>query len=235
MAIEQWLHLSELGSDQWVLPIYAAWNRAVDEGRSTKQPAAVIEAGQHITTRLNLVRRIMYRLRGDWDKLAIEIDKHVTDEHKYTPSQEGIALPVDNDLKYLVIADFHSVISEVDACSDHMKVFMEALHDHVGQHITEKQRVRIINFWMQERGVDPRWINRLASARNFIAHDGAFYLSLDTTEQQWDLLLVKGNIKAFDDPDTYVRFSTVLQIIDGFLHCRDAMQVHLISLFDTAK
>jgi hypothetical protein len=220
---------------QWVLPIYAAWNRAVDEGRSTKQPVAVIEAGQHITTRLNLVRCIMSRLREDWHKLAIGIHKHITDEHKYTPNHEGIALPVDNDLKYMVIADFHSIITEVDACSDRMKAFMETLHDHVGQRITVKQRIRMINSWMHERGISPRWINRLASARNFIAHDGAFYLSLDTTEEQWDVLLVKGNIKAFDDPETYVRFSSVLQIIDGFMQCRDAMQAHLISLFDTAR
>ncbi|WP_429552474.1 hypothetical protein [Paraburkholderia sp. MM5477-R1] len=60
-----------------------------------------------------------------------------------------------------------------------------------------------------------KWFNRLASARNFIAHIGAFYLALDTTEPAWDLLLVKGNIKQFDDPRTYVRFSSVMEIMDG--------------------
>lgn len=80
-----------------------------------------------------------------------------------------------------------------------------------------------------------KWFNRLASARNFIAHIGAFYLALDTTEPAWDLLLVKGNIKQFDDPRTYVRFSSVMEIMDGFLGCREAMQAHLVALFEAAK
>lgn len=40
MAIKQWLHLSELGSDQWILPIYTAWNRAVAEGRVAERTDA---------------------------------------------------------------------------------------------------------------------------------------------------------------------------------------------------
>ncbi|CAJ7431063.1 Uncharacterised protein [Burkholderia pseudomallei] len=235
MAIKQWLHLSELGSDPWVLPIYTAWNKAVDENRVAPRPDAVTEAGVHITTRLNLVRHIMRRLRRDFSTLVKEVDKYVTKEHQYTPDHEGIALSVDDHMKYLMIADFHSVISEVDACIDRMKVFMEALHDHVGQHITDKQRIAMINSWMKARAIDPTWFNRLASARNFIAHVGAFYLALDTSEASWDLLLVKGNTKQFDDPSTYVRVSSVMDIINGFVECRDAMQAHLIALLETAK
>jgi hypothetical protein len=235
MAITQWIHLSELGSDPWVLPIYAAWNKAVAEKRVAMRPETVNEAGLHITTSLNLVRHILRRLRRDLSALVKEVDQHVTKEHQYTPDHEGIALPVDDHMKYLMIADLHSIISEVDACIDRMKVFMETLHDHVGQSITDKQRVKMINTWMNERSVDPRWFSRLASARNFITHVGAFYLALDTTEPSWDLLLVKGNIKQFDDPRSYVRFSSVMEIIEGFLVCREAMQVHLVDLFEAAK
>ncbi|RKR37657.1 hypothetical protein [Paraburkholderia sp. BL17N1] len=235
MAIKRWLHLSELGSDPWVLPIYTAWNQAVEEHRVAARTDAITEAGLHITTRLNLLRHIVRRLNQDWDALAKEINNHVSSEHHYTPDREGIALPVDDHMKYLIIADFHSVLSEVDACIDSMKAFMHALHDHVGQPITPKQRIEMINSWMHERGVDPKWFNRLSSARNFIAHVGAFYLALDTTDPHWDLLLVKRNIKQFDDPDTYVRFFSVTEIVEGFLDCRAAMQVHLVALFEAAK
>ncbi|UVE65225.1 hypothetical protein L2Y90_15520 [Burkholderia pyrrocinia] len=235
MAITQWLHLSELGSDPWVLPIYNAWNKAVTESRVAARPDAVNEAGLHITTRLNLVRHIMRRLKQDFSALVKEVDKHVTKEHQYTPDHEGIALPVDDHMKYMMIADLHSIISEVDACIDRMKAFMETLHDHVGQHITDKQRIAIINSWMDTRGIDPKWFNRLASARNFIAHVGAFYLALDTTEPSWDLLLVKGNTKQFNDPHAYVRVSSVMEIIGGFQECRAAMQAHLVALFEAAR
>lgn len=235
MAITQWLHLGELGSDPWVLPIYAAWNKAIGENRVAMRPDAVDEAGLHITTRLNLVRYIVRRLRRDLSSLVKEVDSHVTEEHQCTVGREGIALRVDDHMKYMMIADLHSVISEVDACIDRMKIFMETLHDHVGQHITNKQRIEMIDSWMIQRGIDPKWLNRLASARNFIAHVGAFYLALDTTERSWDLLLVKGNIKQFGDPRSYVRFSSVMEIMGGFLGCREAMQEHLIALFEAAK
>jgi hypothetical protein len=74
MAITQWLHLSELGSDPWVLPIYAAWNKAVTENRVAVRPDAVNEAGLHITTRLNLVSHIVRRLRRDLSALVKEVD-----------------------------------------------------------------------------------------------------------------------------------------------------------------
>ncbi|SMG52667.1 hypothetical protein SAMN06265784_10615 [Paraburkholderia susongensis] len=91
------------------------------------------------------------------------------------------------------------------------------------------------NSWMDARGIDARWFNRLASARNFIAHVGAFYLALDTTEPSWNLSLVKGNTKQFNDPHTYASFSSVMEIMNGFLECRKAMQEHLVALFEAAR
>ncbi|MBC8742188.1 hypothetical protein F6X40_37345 [Paraburkholderia sp. UCT31] len=66
-------------------------------------------------------------------------------------------------------------------------------------------------------------------------HIGAFYLGLDTTEPSWGPLLVKGNIKQFDDPRTYVRFSSVMEFMDGFPGCPESMQAHLVALFEAAK
>lgn len=177
----------------------------------------------------------MHRLRQDWTTLAKEIDKHVTKQHQYTPGREGIALPVDDDMKYLMIADFHSILSEVDACIEGMKKFTRALHDHVNQPVTKQQCIEMIDSWMHARGIDPTWFSEMAGCRNFIAHDGSFYLALDTTESSWDLLLVKKNVKQFDDPSTYVRFSRVVEIVECFLDCRGAMQAHLVALFNAAK
>jgi hypothetical protein len=103
MAITRWLHLSELDSDPWVLPVYTAWNKAVAENRAAVRPDAVNEAGLHITTRLNLVHHIVRRLRRDLSALVKEVDKHVTKEHQYTPDHEGVALPIDDHMKYLMI------------------------------------------------------------------------------------------------------------------------------------
>jgi len=47
--------------------------------------------------------------------------------------------------------------------------------------------------------------------------------------------MVKQNIRVFDDPKTYVRFSDVEKIIAGFSACRMEMQTHLIALLDQAN
>ena len=81
MKITKWLHIQELGSDQWVLPIYTAWHRAADQKRMPPLPSTIGEAGLAITTRLNLLPRITKRLQDDFGALAKDIIANVKDEH----------------------------------------------------------------------------------------------------------------------------------------------------------
>ncbi|AOJ89539.1 hypothetical protein WS87_22980 [Burkholderia sp. MSMB0856] len=241
MRITQWVHLSEMHYDPWVLPIYTAWHRAVQETRTTDKVTLITdkgmpitEVGLHISTRLTLLPYIGHRLGQDLAALWSAVAANLTVDHINTPDKEAFALAIDNDRKYLVIADLHAMLFELNACIDAMKDFMHAVHKHVGQPITDKQRIRIINSWMQVKGIDDGWFSRLDSARNFVAHQGAFYLAFDTSAPQWDLLMVKRDTKVFNDPKTYVRFSDVEKIMAGFSACRMAMQAHLVSLLDHA-
>jgi hypothetical protein len=234
MKITKWLHIQELGSDHWVLPIYTAWHRAADQKRMPLLPSTIGDAGLAITTRLNLLPRITKRLQDDFGALAKDIIANVKDEHIFTYDHEGVALPVDNDLKYLVIADLHTLVSELDASIDAMKKFMHAIHEHVGKPIADEQRKRLINDWMQQKGIDSKWIVQLSSCRNFVQHVGAFYLAIDASDGRYDLLLVKKNVKVLDNPKTYVRLAMVDQIVAGFMACRVELQRHLISLLDEA-
>lgn len=234
MAITRWLHIQEWGSDPWVLRIYSAWHQATERTGLAPAPPAIVDVGLAITIRLNLLQRITRRLREDFDALSKDLLAKAKDEHYFTPGHEGVALPVDDNLKYLVIADLHSLVSELDACLDAMKGFMHALHEHVGKPITDKQRIRLINSWMHEKGIDPKWFRQLASCRNFVAHEGAFYLAIDASDERYEMLLVKKNVKVLDDPKTYVRLGDVDLIVEGFVACRAELQRHLVSLLNDA-
>lgn len=234
MTVKRWIQLRELGSNQWVLPIYTAWLQAEREGRVAGQTPEIVDRGLGITIRLNLLRHLMRRVQDDTRALTVEINKNVADEHHYTTENDGVTLPVDDDIKYQVIADFHALLSEVDACIECMKKFVVAIHTRTHQPITMRQAGDMIDTWMHDRGIAPAWFKEMADSRNFIAHDSAFYLALDTTESSWDLLLLKENVKVFDDPNTYVRISRVVEIVHVFLNCQEAMQTHLIKLFETA-
>jgi len=161
MTITQWVHLSEMHYDQWVLPIYTAWDRAVAEKRTTDKRNVVAdkgtpitEIGLHISTRLTLLPYIGHRLGQDLAALWSAVAEKLTVDHTNTQDKEAFALPIDNDRKYLVIADLHSILFELNACIDAMKDFMHAVHKHVGQPITTKQRIRMINSWMDAKGIE---------------------------------------------------------------------------------
>ncbi|WP_087750589.1 hypothetical protein [Paraburkholderia caledonica] len=234
MNITKWLHIQELGSDPWVLHIYSAWHQAAEQKRAAPRPEFITDMGLAITSRLNLLPRITRRLREDFDALAKDIITNATEDHYFTPEREGVALPVDDNRKYLVIADLHSLVTELDACIDAMKKFMHAVHEHLGKPLADKERIWLLDSWMRDKGIDPKWIVKLASCRNFVAHEGAFYLAIDASIDRYELLLVKKNVKFLDDPKTYVRLGAVDQIVEGFVACRSELQRHLVELFDAA-
>lgn len=235
MAINEWIHLEELGSNPWVLPIYNEWNRAAAEKRIAPQSKEVGELGLRITTRLNLIGYVGHRLGNNLADLWNAVARHSTEAHRFTREKEAVALRLDTSLKYLAIADLHSFVSELDACMEGLKKFMHTVHCHVGQPLTKEERIRMLNSWMERRKIDPSWFGELAGCRNFIAHDGAFYLAFDVTDGRRDLLMVKSNVKAFDDPTSYVTFACVDRIRQSFNACLEELQTHLIGLIAQAR
>lgn len=59
--ITRWVHLQELGSVGWVLPIYTAIRLATEAGRCAELPSRLSECGLHLTTRLNLLELVRRR------------------------------------------------------------------------------------------------------------------------------------------------------------------------------
>ncbi|QET04368.1 MULTISPECIES: hypothetical protein [Cupriavidus] len=225
----QILHLSELGGAQWVLPVYAKANAWHSQHGQPPLPTVVTQLGLHISIRLNLLHWATIRLNGNLKALKSKASAAKLPQHVFFPGKPGVALPIDNELKYLVIADMHLFITELDACIDHLKVFMHEIHAYVGKPIDDAMRIAIINGWMQKRGIDPRWFGRLAHCRNFVAHKGALYLAFDITRPDWDLLLLKENVQ-IPTPAQCFRLSALVQIHKDFAACKQALQDHLVDL-----
>ncbi|EHP39418.1 hypothetical protein OR16_31704 [Cupriavidus basilensis OR16] len=180
--------------------------------------------------RLNLLPSLIGRLNSDMELLLEQARGAMQPEHVFTPRhQDAIALQVDDHLKYLVICNLHAFVSELDACMDHMKQFMETVHDYVGQPIDDLKRKEIINGWMAADGIDPKWVVRLAGARNYVAHTGPLYLGIDISNEPWDLLLLKDNV-AIPTPKQCFRLTELDRIARGFTACKAALQRHLMTL-----
>src|SRR5437762_7272065 len=87
------------------------------------------ELGVHISARLNVLPRIVDRINSEVAAL-FEAVKHHGPEHVYTDTAEGRAFPVDNNLKYQLIADIDSLLFEINSCAELMGKLFGLLSAH---------------------------------------------------------------------------------------------------------
>ncbi len=233
---ESWLHLSELGGDPWVLPIWTAAHKAVQSGKTTPIPPEIYSLGLHLSMRLNILPRVVDRVNSNTLQLYDQ-SKQYGPEYLTTKAQEGYACPIDNDLKYSLIADIDGLLFELNATCAMMTRLFGLLHSHVRYPIAEKQLGKSIGVVVAQGGQDIGWFALLDKHRNFFMHEGTPYLAIDMTNapDRLDLLIMKENIKTFTDPETFVALSEINSIVQGFMRARSVLQKYLVSLFEKER
>ena len=230
--VTKWLHLSELGGDPWVLPIWGAANEAAKAKRFYRLPDACYRLGLHVSTRLNILPRVVHRVNEGTSQL-LAVAKDHGKEHVFTASVDGNALPVDNDLKYRLLADIDALLFEFNSACELMMQLFSQLHSHVGQPIPKGQLGRAIQDALGGKPEDVAWFQSLDKHRNFFIHEGAPYLAVDISlaSDAYELLIMRKNVKRFTTPKQYVALSEVNTIVQGFLAAKVKLQKHLASLF----
>ena len=226
--INKWLHLDELGGDPWVLPIWAAIHEAIEAGKIKKPADEVYDYGVYISIRLNILPRIVKRLNKNAALLYEEIKMH-GEEHIFIEGLEGCAYPVENDLKYELLADIDALIFEINATWELIKKLFSSLYGHIGIPIEPKKFGSTVADVLNQND----WFKSLDAHRNFFMHEGAPYLAVDLSVEpdHFDLLILKKNIISFSNPDDFVALSDVNAIVHGFVVSKLQLQTHLITLF----
>ena len=115
--VSKWLHIDEKLGDPWVGPIYSALNTAVQEGRANKLPQQTIELGLALSTRLNVLPRVIRRLNTEVGTLYQECKSHGP-EYVFQTKKDGYAFPVTEDLPYYILIDIDSLIFELNSCCE---------------------------------------------------------------------------------------------------------------------
>ena len=230
--ISKWIHLEQVGGDQWVLPIWAAINEGVRAERVAPITPALGELAIHISTRLNMLPWVVRRVNEGAHTLYGAAGE-CGPEHEFTPNTEGVALRVDDNLKYSLLADLDSLLFELNAVCELMTTLFEQLHVHAGKAMPKRTAGSSIRYVLEQAGEDPSWFVQLDTHRNFFMHEGAPYAAIDTSKapNDYDLLIMKQNLKSFDDPYEFVRLSEIDHIVKGFSRSRPVMQEHLRGLF----
>lgn len=230
-AITRWLHLNENVGDQWVLPILAAANAAAEAKKVDPVDKGTLAVGLHISTKLNILPRVIDRINQETVALFGAV-KHHGPEHIFTKGNKGYAFPVNDNLKYDLIADIEAFLFEADATWGLIKRFVRHVHFVAGHKISDDGVRDVINKAHAREGLDCGWVSLLDRDRNFVAHDGAGYLAIDISDNDhWELLVMKDNVVEFDKPKKFFTLSDLTTVNLGFLMAKRVIQSDLIALF----
>jgi hypothetical protein len=228
--ISKWLHINELGGDPWVLPIWGAIINAVERGDCNPVDPEINELGIYISTRLNMLPRIIQRIKSGWHTLYSEI-KSYDEKYVFSTGKEGFALPVNDNVKFQLLIDIDSFLFETNSCSELMTEFFFRLLRHRNIPCKKDKAGDKIKIILTENGQNPDWFVLLDKERNFFIHNAAPYIAIDISREPPDLLIMKENIKDFSDPKKFTKLSELDQIVKGFWEAKNILQKHLIQIY----
>ena len=231
LPVARWLELVMLGGDPWILPVWGAANDAIQAGRVAALTDELRQLGLHISIRLDLLPCVARRLNQETADVLAAAREH-GHEHVFTQTAQGYAFPMDYDLKYRLIADIDALLFEVNACWDLMRKFFQLVRAHVGQSIVGGRDRVTDELKLALGGGSDEWFAWLDRQRNFVAHEGTPYISINmTNEGAWELLVTKEHPTTFTDRKKFFRHSELVEVARGFNGAKHALQAHLIALF----
>ncbi len=222
-------------TDPWVLPIWNAIHRAVQEGRTTHPGDVSSQLSLHLSTRLAMLPVIFRRVNQGIEQLKTVIAGRES-RHEWTQERAGYAFPIPQDLQYSLLVDLDALLFELNASCELLRRFFALLHQHSGRAIPETQLGQELRRIIKAAGQDARWFVRLDVHRNFFMHNGAPYFAVDLSNapERYDLLIMKEDLQAFEDETKFVRLSELRDIVEGFEHSKRALQEYLIRLFSAS-
>jgi hypothetical protein len=230
---EKWIHINTKVGDPWILPIWSAVNDAESTGKSKPISEGVkSQLGLSISTRLDMLPRIVHRINEEVAEVYKAVEAHNSD-HIFTTKKEGYAFDIDENLKFNLLIDLDSLLFELNSVCELMTNLFFELYTHAGTKLDKKKVGLIIKKVIEGSGKSSSWFIDLGTHRNFFMHEGAPYFAVDVSNDQgkFDLLIMKENIKNFDDQSKFIKLSEINSIVEGFLYSKQLIQQHLIDLY----
>lgn len=229
--VSKWLHITELGGDPWILPIWSAVNDAIAVRKVPDLTRDTRDMGLYISIRLDMLPRIIERINKQCKQLYEEIEGRGP-EHESSEEKNGFSFDIDDDLKYSLLVDIDSLLFELNSCCELMTRLFETLFKHAGKAIKKNRAGLVIKKVLEDAGQNPDWFVMLDGHRNFFMHVGAPYIAIDLTNApSYDLLIMKENLVRFSDARKFLRLSDLNRTVQGFVAAKAVIQDVLVGLY----
>ena len=230
---KKWIHIDYGLGDPWIGLIWSAVNNAERNGKIFPISKEIkSQLGLSISTRLDMLPRIIYRINVEVDQVYKALKSHQK-EHVYTPNTEGSVFKIEENLKFNLLIDIDSLLFELNSICELMRDLFSTLYKSVDESITKKEAGLKIKKVIEDSGNSTAWFVELDDHRNFFMHNAAPYFAVDISEGsgKYDLLIMKENITSFNDHEKFFALSEIDKIVAGFSIAKPIIQKHLIELF----
>jgi hypothetical protein len=230
---QKWIHINYEGGDFWILPIWVAVNHAESSGKASPISKEVkSQLGLSISTRLDMLPRIVNRINSEVYQVFEAMKTHKK-EHIFTEQREGYVFDIEENLKFNLLIDIDSLLFELNSLCELMSSLFFELYTHTGKNIKKEEVGLQIKKVIEAAGKSSKWFKDLDSHRNFFIHEAAPYIAVDISggPDKYDLLIMKENIKFFNDHSKFIKLSEINSIYEGFLIAKPIIQKHLIELY----
>ncbi len=231
---KKWVHIDYRPKDQWLSPAWNSIHKAVRENRMKAIEQNILEISLHITTRLNMLPWIIKNINIKCKNLFNIVKKRVPQKYDFPSADKRYAFTIEDDyLIFNILIFIDSLLFEINSTCELISSYLYEIYAFTGKNIAKKDIGKEFKKIIKEAGEDIEWFENLDSHINFFIHEGAPWVAVDiSNEDYYDLIIMKENLKAFDDEEKYITLSELSEIVDGFQRAKAILQKHLVDYID---
>ncbi len=215
----EFLHLDfRPASAGWIAQLQTkARNSSSEEVRARYETWAESGLGElalALATKLEVRQRVARRFRELMQRLFEEVE----DAEDIGHLLEGgyVFSPTDPGLLYDICDSVDSVLFESRSAFEITGKFVVRFCDVIlNRGVTQEDLIRVLN----DAGHDVSWVEELRGNRILFFHETAPWIALEIQEReplQFQLLVLKENLKDFDDPSKFITQSELSDVWDGY-------------------
>ena len=223
----KYIHIAYQSNNNWGYEVWNSINRQVDKGNVR---ALSNELKDEIGS---LVLAFSYK----WDYLLIiieRLDKKVDELIEAVKKEDQLidnyAIEIEDAVKYPIIIDVNSFLHEIYSglC------VLDTLYQRVLIEVLNKTpENKIFSKLLERHNNSQEWLIKFYENRGHFTHAGTPWFALSTeNDQDFEILILKENIKDFSDPDTYIRFGALNDYVHGLMYLAVRIQEHIVKEVD---
>jgi hypothetical protein len=215
----QHFHINYVPNNGWVLTIMSRLLKSSDpdfrKAFERWSDTPLMDLGFAITTRMHMLGLCIRRLNNRVAQLREELKSDIPKVEDALARQGAFTLK-DKDLPYELLLDMDSFIFETRSLYEIVgKFLVELFRTLFGRTVTEAD-LQVI---LADNNIDTRWITELQENRKLFFHQTAPWVGIEVERgtMKFDPILLKRNVITFEDPNSFVSFTQLQDIYDGFV------------------